>query len=104
MELKTHRRFDMIQGINLALLDVIITELNKLDDGEFADVLEGNRGSFSFCGGQGGFKLTETNCVNGDIENVHCPWLEEGERCKGQEYCSHFISKQEATKGGLLIC
>ncbi len=104
LKLTENRKFDMIQEINTGLLDVIIAELNKLDDGEFADVLEGNRCNFSSLqNGKGAFKLTEANCINGHIENVHCPWLEDGERCKGQTYCSYFIAKEEATKGGLLV-
>jgi len=93
IKLRTDRNLDLIEEKNQALLDRIIQALNELDDDDFVDVLYGNRGSLSFLqSGRGTFKLCDERCICGNIDNVRCQWLEEGEQCR-DVFCPHFIDR-----------
>lgn len=96
MQLKD-RGYDMMGEMNSALLERIITAVNELTDDEFVDVLKGVRGGFSLGGGST-FKLCDDHCSLGAVENVHCAWLDPGERCRGK-YCKHISTKRRAKNG-----
>ena len=99
MKLRTNRKLNLIEEKNQALLDRIIQAINELDDKEFIDVLYGHRGSLSFLrSGNGSFKICDERCACGDIENVPCQWLKQGEQCRGV-FCPNFI-RTFRKKGG----
>jgi len=93
MKLRTDRKINLIEEKNQALLNRIIQAINELEDDEFVDILYGRRGSLSFLrNGNGNFKLCDERCICGDIENVPCQWLKQGEECRGI-FCPHFINQ-----------
>ena len=85
MDLRDDRKINNIDEINSKLSELLEMKINDLDDDEFLDFIYGNRGNFSFCGGNGSFKLTESACKLGNKENLPCQWLDiycSGYHCK----------------------
>lgn len=86
MNLRTDRKIDRMDSINMTLLAIITKKLNDYDDDEFKDVLQGNR-SISV-------KVCDNRCICGDIGNIPCQWFAyDGQECNGN-HCSRFIDRQ----------
>ena len=88
------RKMNMIKEINISLEKLIVSSINDLDNDEFIDLIRGRRGNLSFLqADSGSFKLSEENCICGDIENFPCQFLPLGEKCQGN-YCKDFRRRQ----------